>query len=62
METFLVLEIVQTMSSTLKTISGCTYSNCGMIHVSPEFLKDDAQTLGVIQVLRNADGGGGGGV
>ena len=22
-----------------------TYSNCGMIHVSPEFLKDDAQTL-----------------
>ena len=31
-----------------------------MIHVSPEFLKDDAQTLGVIQVLRNADGGGGG--
>ena len=33
------------MSSTLKTISVCTYSNCGMIHVSPEFLKDDAQTL-----------------
>ena len=33
------------MSLTLETISGCPYSNCGMISVSPEFLKYDAQTL-----------------